>query len=464
MITYALYQTISINMKLFSIALPFIFFVSAVASHFIQRFKMVNINAQAIACAKESNLEEISGLIGQGLITNVLVGLALSMVILYIYNKSWSQCRTSTKIRTIALSAIVTILFALYSEFPSPLPLPFGLFEATFTYAREQNRFKNMSRNKQDISLVGTLSQEGNEDITVVLIIGESARPDHFHINGYARETSPNLERIGVISFGDVTSCGVTTRESVPCMMTRATSNHWDPSIEETSLVSVFRRLGFHTAWISNQRVMGQNDTPVTSIAKEAASVYFGNKGDEFIFTRLVDEDLLGVFDQNLHQPIQKKLVVIHTVGSHWFLENHYTDAFRVYQPVCTQKEPGNCSIDELVNSYDNTILYTDHFIKEVIERVRDSNAIVFYVSDHGESLGEEGRFGHGQDAGYHEQKKVPFFIWASERYILSNAEKYGALRKHLDAPLSHDHLFHTILDCTGVRSPVIDPSFSLCK
>ncbi|NLJ29609.1 phosphoethanolamine transferase [Desulforhabdus amnigena] len=463
-ITYAFYQTIAINRLLFSITTPIIFLLSSLSSYFINHYKMTNLSAQSIAFAAESNLEEASAFIGQDLITRVLTGLVISIVIICVYNRSRLQCKTWTKLKLILMSAIVSVSLALYYEFPSPLPLPFGIFEATLTYAKEQQRFKEMSQAKTDISNAGDLAQEGNEDITVILIIGESARSDHFHINGYPRGTSPNIEKLGVLSFKDVTSCGVSTRESVPCMMTRATPDDLDPSIGEKSFISVFKRLGFYTAWISNQRVMGDNDTPITSIAREAEYVYFGNKGSEFIYTKLLDEDLLETLDTCLNQPVPRKMIVLHTVGSHWFYENHYTDAFRLYTPVCTQKEPGNCTHEELINSYDNTILYTDHFIKDVIDRVSSTNSIVFYLSDHGESLGEEGRFGHGQAGGFLEQKKIPFLVWPSNRYMIENAEKLESLKAHLNSPLTHDNLFHSILDCAGIHSSIIDPGLSICR
>lgn len=460
---YSLYLIMTLSRILLTISLPILVILTSITYYLMHYYKILELSTQSLAFALESNIEEVSGFAGIDMVLSVTIAVIVSAFIIVLYNRKFiSNVPTIKKVRLIAISSILCVAWSLYAEFPTPLPLPFSLFEAGADYLKQDSLFKSLSKGRKDISAEAAL--EADKDIVLVVIIGESARSDHFHVNGYPRRTSPGVERLGMLSFNDVTSCGDSTRVSVPCMLTRATSRDLSASWNETSFVSILKKVGFFTAWISNQRVIGDNDTPVTVIAREAEYLSFGNRRGDFIHGKLLDEDLLPVFDQVLNQTARKKLIVLHTVGSHWFYEQHYSDDFRIFTPVCTHKEPQKCTTEEIVNSYDNTISYTDHFIASVIERVAGRRAMVFYVSDHGESLGEDGRFSHGQGKGYPEQMKVPLFVWASSELAFTDPEKVSALEKNSTLPTSHDVLFHSILDCMDIASPVLDRSLSICR
>ncbi len=458
---FGLFLLLSVSRPILSVSLPFIFLVSAIADHFITQYEIRSFSLNTVGFAFETNFEEASGFIGRRLILWAMGGAAMATVAVVLLRKALSQLPWRPRLLAILSSLVVST--ALHFSTGAPMALPFNVFESTFSYLRERHRFERLLKNREDISRHTPLSLHG-EELVVVLVIGESARPDHFHINGYPRQTSPNLERLGAISFKDVEACGVSTRTAVPCMLTRATRGHMGPATRETSFISVFRRLGFHTVWLSNQRFLGKANTSVSAIAAEAEVVHYNDRQADNVHMRLLDEDLLGPFLEALRHPGRRKLIVFHTVGSHWLYDRHYTDRFRVFEPVCTEKSQKECTLEEVVNAYDNTILYTDHFIAQVIEAVADLRALVFYVSDHGESLGEGGRYGHGHEEDPPEQRAVPMFVWVSGRYASEEELRTRCLQENRARSLSHDHLFHTILDCSGIESPLVDKEMSLCR
>jgi glucan phosphoethanolaminetransferase (alkaline phosphatase superfamily) len=421
------------------------------------------MSSQSLAFALESNVEEVLGVVGRDLTSSTAVCIIVSMALVLLFIRNLIPCApTGKKLGVITLSAAVCVIWSLKTEFPTPLPLPFSLIEAGADYAWQDHLFKSLSEARKSFPVEATYRSD--KEMVLVLIIGEAARSDHFHINGYPRQTTPRIEQLGMLSFRDVTACGDSTRVSVPCMLTRATSRDLGPTFREPSLISVFKKAGFHTAWISNQRVRGDNDTPVTVIAKEASSLHFGNPRGDFTHVKLLDEDLLPALSEAINHPAPRKLIVLHTVGSHWFYEQHYSDDFRKFTPACERKEPRRCTIRELVSSYDNTIAYTDHFIASVVERVAGLRSLVVYVSDHGESLGEYGRFSHGHGKEYPEQMKVPMLVWASGEFSSTDPGKVVALARNTDGPTSHDILFHSLIDCAGIASPMVDGNMSVCR
>jgi len=457
---YGLFLALSLSKAVLSFALPFVFFVSAIADHFISHWRIRSFSLNTVAFAFETNLEEAAGFIGQKLVAWTVGGALLAVALVVVLNRFLAS-RGQKSTLLVILSATVAST-ALHFSIQPPMALPFNLFESTFSYLHERYRFEKLLQKRKDISAADFTCRD--REMVVVLVIGESARPDHFHINGYPRQTSPNLERLGAFSFKDVTACGVSTRTAVPCMLTRATPGTMEVAATETSFVSVFRRLGFHTVWLSNQRFLGKANTKVSAIAREAEVVFYNDRQADNVHMRLLDEDLLGAFQEALRHPSPRKFIVFHTVGSHWLYDRHYTDRFRVFVPVCTKKSQQDCTLQEVINAYDNTILYTDHFIAQVIEAVRDLRAIVFYVSDHGESLGEGGRYGHGHEENYPEQSSVPMFVWVSDRYASEERLKSQCLEENQGMALSHDHLFHSVMDCSGIESPVVDKGLSICQ
>ena len=386
---------------------------------------------------------------------------------------AWSICSASGKqddnsavhiSAAHTLGMAILLIPALLDGVMSDTLFPVNLVNAAATHAQDLHYVSMAHRNKLDLATIkGAAADIPDKELIVVLVVGESARADHFRLNGYARPTTPLLSAIPeLVSFNNVRSCAAATRISVPCLMTRATEN--DPKISsgETSLIGVFRHFGFNTAWISTNQIYGKYDTPVTAVANEAQKQIFPISMQN-LPTGSLDEDLIQPFKQFLAESSPRKLVVLHQRGSHWNYNDRYPPSFRKFTPTCDGNTSApECKIDELINGYDNSILYTDHVLGSVIEALLGRSALFIYTSDHGQSLGEEGHFFHGLEQRA-EQRHVPMIWWASDLFRQRHPEVIPSLLNKRTQPVSHDHIFHSVLGCAGFKGNVIDENLNLC-
>jgi glucan phosphoethanolaminetransferase (alkaline phosphatase superfamily) len=305
-------------------------------------------------------------------------------------------------------------------------------------------------------------------DLKVVLIIGESARAMNFEIDGYQRKTTPRIMKIkNFISFHDVSPCANLTSYAVSCMLSGKTEKDFfaTPDNSET-IIKLFEDLSFKTAWFSTQKAVGDNNT-LLFIGTEAQKYIFKNTITKNIGGKLVyDEYLLNYLSAEISDQ-KDEFVVLHTEGSHFLFDERYPENFKVFTPTCSHKNPDKCSRQSIINSYDNSILYTDYFIAKVIEELKDKNAILFYVSDHGQFLGENGIYYHG-NFGSHKspEHKVPMFLWMSDG-VLKNPyyrHKFNQALSKTNNKLSHDNLFDSLLDCAGIDSKILNRNLSVCR
>lgn len=460
-LTVAFFYAITFNTVLFAFTSVVIFVTGALASYFVASYH-ITLDAQAIALLVETTPAEMRAFITAPLLLWLFFACILAAFSIWLLHRFERTDPHDAKLCFIAgLFAASILLFdcdGIGSKY-----LPYNYLTETANYVLKRASQKQI----KDIShYPASLHSASSQPLTVVLIIGESARADHFHSNGYLRQTTPLLEKIpNMIGFKDVYSCAILTRDSVPCMLTRATIKNREPAYTETSFISVFKKLGFHTAWLGTQGTYSAIDSPYTRLTKEADNVVFLDT--DLYSTYALDENLFPFFDSYLKENAGNKLVILHTFGSHWHYESRYPDRFRLFKPICSKKlwtrDMTHCSNEELVNSYDNTILYTDYIISSTIEKLKGTNALVTYISDHGESLGENGMYLHGMKS-TKEQRYVPMFWWASDSFIASNPQKFAHIKQHKDKPLSHDNLFHSMLDCAGITSEVVDKTLSICN
>lgn len=449
--SYLGFALIAIVPAIYAVATPLLFLLAAVVGYLTSTYD-VHVNINTVAFVFESNPHEAADYIGARFILWLLLSQLAAAGSILAYRRTRTR---RMRPRVLVLAALLPVIpVAALSGPPGADFVPLNAVVQTRNYFVERGRIAAAALGKVDIA--PRFRYAGDDELTVIVIVGESARADHFHINGYPRQTSPRLESLGVISYRDVWSCDSVTRNSVPCLFRREAPG-------ETSLIAVFRHLGFQTAWISNQGHFDLGATAITSVASEAQSVVYANRSGTTLGTIVHDEQLLPDLDAALADPAPRKLVALHTVGSHWFYESHYPDAFRRWKPVCAVKAPAVCG-EGLINSYDNAILHTDHLIAEVIARVEARNALVLYTSDHGESLGEDGVYLHTAGSERREQRQVPFFVWVSPEFARRHPAEAAQLAADPARPITHHHLFHTVLDCAGAASELIDPRLSLCR
>ncbi|MSQ66483.1 MAG: DUF1705 domain-containing protein [Limnohabitans sp.] len=386
---------------------------------------------------------------------------------------AWSVCSARDKLSekgcahvsaAHTLGMAVLLMPALIDGVMSDTLWPVNLVAAAAAHVDDLYYVSQARKTKLDLTtLNGAAADIPDKQLVVVLVVGESARADHFGLNGYARATTPRLAATpGLVSFSNARSCASATRISVPCLLTRATELDSKRSSDETSLISMFRRFGFDTAWISTNQIYGTYDTPVTAVANEAQRQIFPITMQNFQHGAL-DEELLEPFRKFLARPSPRKLVVLHQRGSHWHYHDRYPPAFQKFTPTCHgNTSPSACKVTQLINGYDNSILYTDHVLGSVIGALGEQNALFLYTSDHGQSLGEDGYFTHGAPERL-EQRHVPMMWWASDSFRQQHPAVMSTLLTKRRQPVSHDHVFHSVLGCAGFHGSVIDESMNLC-
>ncbi len=310
--------------------------------------------------------------------------------------------------------------------------------------------------------------KEHDRPVLMVLVLGETARASSFSLNGYERETNPRLAAIpGLINFRDVSACGTSTADSVPCMFSPFVhaSSEQKRAREYESVLDVVSRAGLDVIWFDNNSGCKGVCDGVESeeIDASSSSSQFCTAGE------CLDAVLLERLDSRIAQG-NSTLAVFHQKGSHGpAYHARYPAEFAKFQPVCESDDFGDCTQEEIQNAYDNSILYTDWVLAEMIKRLEAASdrydTALLYVSDHGESLGEHGFYLHGLPYAIapETQTQVPMVFWMSEPF----AQRFQVDRDGLELiasseHVSHDNLFHSVLGLLDVRTAAYDRGLDL--
>ena len=310
--------------------------------------------------------------------------------------------------------------------------------------------------------------QKTKEPLIAVFVIGESLRSNRLSINGYERQTTPNLEKMlktpNLANFKNVLSCDILTESSVRCFMSQNNIDDWlnNSRMSMKSFSSVLTQLGFDTYFYGNQH---------STITDKYMKKFYDVKN------YIVREDLQKIDNitdfyrdefliQHLNDKVEKNtLYILHTEGNH--------------KPYSNKSIKEQKTFEEFTDSdaYDNATIAFDYFFFKLTEKFKNKNALIMYVSDHGESFGEINQK-TGKPAWFHgvgdrelapdEQRMVPMFVWMSNKYIAGNYDKYRNIkqlsRKNDEIDISHDNVWHTFLDLIGVKSDKIDKNMSLAS
>lgn len=304
-----------------------------------------------------------------------------------------------------------------------------------------------------------------------VIVVGETARAANWGLDrgagqSSAHDTTPELARRAVINFPDVTSCGTNTEVSVPCMFSLQGRRNYDEDAirGSESLLDVLRHAGLRVVWNDNQSGCKGVCAGVESLRPDPAALPALCDGE-----RCLDEALLESSRALLRDPQGNLVLVLHQLGNHgpaYF--RRYPEAFRRFTPTCDDEDLSKCTREQVVNSYDNALSYTDHVLARGIDLLKELepryDAALLYVSDHGESLGENGLYLHGlpYSIAPAEQTRVPMLMWLSSGFAARNRVDAACLRGQAARPASHDNLFHTVLGLLDVRTAVRDDALDL--
>ena len=321
----------------------------------------------------------------------------------------------------------------------------------------------------------------GTRPPLLVLAVGETARADHFALNGYARATNPELAALDVTSFRNVMSCGTNTAASLPCMFSALGRQGFESrDREHENLLDLVQRAGMAVLWIDNQSgCKGLCDRVPNAAALDPIP------GVPALPTALcdgedcLDEALLHGLDARLAAlPAAARergvLIVLHQMGSHGPAYYKRSPPQRKpFQPECTTNVLQQCGSLALINAYDNSIAYTDHVLAQTVRWLKQQapayDTAMLYVSDHGESLGENNLYLHGLPYALApvEQKHVPMVLWLGAATSAQFRGERACLAGHRDAALTHDNLFHSTLGLLGIRAAEYQPSldaFAACR
>ncbi len=297
------------------------------------------------------------------------------------------------------------------------------------------------------------LSKSDRKRNVTVIVLGETTRAQNWGLNGYTRQTTPKLAARGdeIINFKDVNSCGTATATSVPCIFSTLTRSEFKgtKAAKQDNLLDMLQRAGVEILWLNNNsscKGVCQN-TPNINVMLLDLPEFCRNDV-------CLDNALLGELDKALEKPSDKDLlVVLHTMGSHGptYFER-YTDKEKVFTPTCDTNEINRCSNEQLSNTYDNTIVYADQLIDQVITRMEkhpEWKSAVAYLADHGESLGEDGIYLHGTPYAIapEYQTKVPMVFWFSPTWKENKPYDMTCLRNNAASKTySHDNFFHSMV------------------
>ena len=404
----------------------------------------VTLTPMLLDAVFHTNVEEALGVLSWRLIGWLLINILVAGGLIWVRWKkivlpfAWLHAAIAIVIGTVILSSSRRLRNSVLCQ-----RFPYNIVYYTQEYLQGQRSIAD----NRSVPTVTTVNFP--DSLTVVLIIGEAARADHLQLNGYPRETTPLLAaRSNIISFPNIFSEHTYTAVCIPHLFTRADSVHPDYQYEETSFIPVFRNMQYKTAWLSNQDA----EPSFRHIIAECDTAVFANVGKSvYVFSQWLDECLLPIMDDVFVPRSARSLYIVHTIGSHWYYDNHVPQEMRFFQPTTTSRVVTVNTKEQLINSYDNTIRYMDYVVDSVISSLENERAIVIYQSDHGEALGEEGLYLHGHDIPAVQNPAC--IVWYSDKYAASYPDKIKALVANKNKRYRTDYLFYSILYAAGIEA-----------
>ena len=461
--------------KLLKPVLTVFFFSAASGAYFMMSYGIV-IDSTMITNVIQTDTKEALDLFNwRMLVSFAILGLLPAWVL---WKTPLKSLRVGQQLLGNALMAVLSIgillasLLAVFQDFSSIMrnhtQLRYLINPLNSYYAIGMVAAKPFQRDNKTLLPVGqdaklVAAKATDKPPLILLVLGETARMGNFGLNGYDRNTTPELSKENTVSLRGVMSCGTSTATSVPCMFSHLGKEDFESRKNNyESLIDVLHHAGLALLWIDNQSgCKGVCERVPQALTKELKHPSLCKGGECF------DEIMLHQLDERIQAlPAERRakgvVVVMHQMGSHGpAYYKRVPDTFKKFQPECKSNALQECSREQVVNSFDNTILYTDHFLSQAIQWLKKSNAThataMLYVSDHGESLGENNLYLHGLPyrVAPDVQKRVPWISWWSQQFETQTGLSSACLKKKTNAPLTHDNYFHSVLGMVGVSTEV---------
>lgn len=371
--------------------------------------------------------------------------------------------------------AIASLLFVFYVDYAAifrehrglkGMLSPQNVIASSLSYYRHQAPEKNLPLVTYGTDAHRTLpAVKGEKPKLMVLVVGETARAESFSLNGYAKNTNPKLAQLDVINFSQVSSCGTATAVSVPCMFSGMPRKDYDEKLasHREGLLDLAKRAGYKVTWLDNNSGCKGTcnrieEVEFSSALKQKWCASDGECRDEILVEGL--KQYIATIPATDETP---RLIVLHQMGSHGpAYYRRSTAEFQPFKPTCDTNAIQGCSQQALINTYDNSIVYTDHILSEVIGSLQKNAKYqtgFWYLSDHGESTGEHGMYLHGAPYAIAptQQTHVPMMMWFSSDWKAKNAQQITCLNSQKGKELSQDNLFPSLLSLLDIQSQVIE-------
>ena len=452
---------------------------AAVCGYFTSAYGTI-FDTNMLINSMETDQAEAMGLFAPSMVIRVLLlGVLPAFMISKIRLKrlSWQRSilqKTATLIISITLIAACIAPFGdQYASFfrqhkqvrsyANPITPIYSLIKLGENYVDELRRPDTLTLHATDAKRVAPTNSSTKPKL-MVFVVGETARADHFGLNGYERNTTPLLSKQSdLYSFKNAISCGTSTAYSLPCMFSYADREDYDIDTAKyhENVLDTLSKQGVNVVWRdNNSSSKGVADRVMFEDYKTAET----NPNCD---VECRDIGMLDGFDALVKsgEPPKDTLILLHQMGNHGpAYYQRYPKDFEEYNPVCMTNELSKCVAQSVINGYDNAIRYTDYFLSNVIDTLKtyeqDYEVVMVYISDHGESLGENNIYLHGLPYNFapDAQKHVPALIWSPS----SNNIDADSLSRMVDQPVSHDFITPTLLSFFGIMTDEVNaaPTF----
>lgn len=463
--------------------LALLILTSAAANYFMFSFGTV-IDTNMVQNVFETDLQESTALLSRNaVIWVVLMGVVPTIIMLMTRFKRrdcwWRNLAWRALFMAVSLGIILLMALLFYKDYASlirnnkgliKMVTPANIVSGTGHYVN--NRWMKGSQAwvhiGQDAHKGPTISA-GQKKTLVVLVVGETARAENFSLGGYARETNPQLKKQKVIYYPQATSCGTETAISVPCMFSDMPRAHYDANLahHQDGVLDILGHAGVSVLWRENDGgCKGACDrVPHSDMTLWKLNAWCQDNA-------CLDEVLLHRLDNYAHGLNNDGIIVLHQMGSHGpAYYRRYPPQFRQFTPTCDSKQIQDCDPQALINTYDNSLLYSDDMLSRTIDMLKGLsdrfNVALVYLSDHGESLGEHGMYLHGAPYLFapSQQTHIPLLLWMSDDYAKTYRINQACLRQQAPtAAVSQDNLFHTLLGMFDVQTREYQPQLDMIR
>lgn len=444
--------------KFFTKFFSILFIISSFLSVYFISFYGILIDSDMIQNVVQTDIKEVRDLLNLRLISCIVLALLLVFYVVKVKIDYYGSFKSYMKIKIInmilALIIVSAVLIPLSKTF---LPffrnyseirmynIPFYQIYAVYRYyvrfVKAKPEFKTIAND--------AYKEDNSTKKLLVLVVGETARAANYSLGGYTKnDTNFYTKKDGVVFFDNFSSCGTATAVSLPCMFSVSKRQDYSNSEFQENAMDILHKTGVDAVWIDNNSGGCKGVCDRLTYKQKLSSD--------------LDENLLPPFKEKLNHLSEQNIIVLHLQGSHGpTYYKRYPPAFRKFTPTCDTNELSKCDSKALINTYDNTLLYTDYFLSEIIKLLKEQKGYessLFYLSDHGESLGEKGVYLHGMPYAIAPsyQTHIPAIFWSNDERLMNLA------KEHKDLKLSQDNLFSTLLGYFDIKTSVYEPEYDL--